>query len=65
MIAVSIYVKDGEAWVLGGSEGVNVKLEDADGGETVYYQVEGSEVYEIESRTTISLIDKELKYLED
>lgn len=65
MIAISIYVKGGVAWVLGGSEGVNVKLEDADSGEIAYYQVEGAEVYEIESQTVINLIDEELKCLED
>lgn len=47
MIAVSIYVKGGVAWVIGSSEPVAVRLEDADNGETVYYKSDGLEVYEI------------------
>jgi hypothetical protein len=65
MIAVSIYVKGGVAWVMGGSEGVAVKLEDADNGETAYYQVNGAEVYEAEGQVIIDMIEDELKCLED
>lgn len=65
MIAISIYVKGGVAWVLGCSEGVNVKLEDADSGEISYLAVNGAEVYEIESSTIINMINNELVCLED
>lgn len=64
MIAISIFVKGGVAYVLGGSEGVAVKLEDADNGETAYYQVDGAEVYETDNQFIISAIENELKCLE-
>ena len=65
MIALSICVKGGVAYVLGGSEGIAVKLEDADSGEITYYRVDGAEVYEIDNQFTILAIENELKCLED
>lgn len=50
MIAISIYVKGGVAWVMGGSESnemIHVRLEDADCGEVSYYELHGAEVYEV------------------
>lgn len=65
MRAVHIYVKGGVAWVLGGSKGITIKLEDADNGETVYYGVEGAEVYELMNPMLIELAENELKCLEE
>lgn len=65
MIAISIVVTGGVAYVMGGSEGVAVKLEDTDNGETAYYQVNGAEVYEAEGQIIIDMIEDELKCLED
>lgn len=65
MIALSIYVKSGVAYVLGGSEGIGVRLEDADNGETVYFQVNGQEVYETDNQFIIMAIEQELACLDN
>lgn len=67
MIAISIYVKGGVAYVMGGSEGVSVKLEDTDSGETDYYYCEGAGNVFLreEGDSIIPLIEEELKCLGD
>lgn len=65
MIAISILVIGGVVHVLGGSEGVGVKLEDADEDKIVYYQVDGAEVCETDNEFVIFAIENKLRCLED